>query len=104
EVLDNGPDGLLVDGRSAEGAHVLQPRAGDFSEVQYLIKNICSDAPAEQKNAVVKEYPKIEIQNGTWVNGLGQRTATDLEKYGFDIIELGNASRQNHTESLLFDL
>lgn len=104
EVLDNGPDGLLVDGRSAEGAYVLQPRAGDFSEVQYLIKNIFSDAPPEQKSAVVKEYPKIEIQNGTWVNGLGQRTATDLEKYGFDIIELGNASRQNHTESLLFDL
>jgi len=104
KVLDNSESGLLVDFITAEGAYVLQPRSGDFDEIQYLAKNIFSNAPPKQKLAVIKEYPKLEIQNGTWVNGLGSRVATDLEKYGFEIINLGNASKQNYEYSIIFDL
>lgn len=104
EVLDDGPGGLLVAGRSEEGAYILQPRSGDFSEIQYLVQNVFSDAPPVEKSEVTKEYPKLEIQNGTWVNGLAQRTATDLEKYGFDVVDIANASRQDHAETIVYDL
>jgi len=104
KVLDNSQGGLLVEGTGADGAYILQPRTGDYSEIQYLAKNIFSDAPLEQKNEVTAEKPKLEIQNGTWVNGLGQRLATDLEKFGFAITSVNNAASQNYAESTIFDL
>lgn len=104
KVLDNGPGGLLVDGRSPEGAYILEPRSGDFSEIHYLVENVFSEAPPLQKSEIVKEYPTVEIQNGTWVNGLAQRTATDLEKYGFEVVDMANASNQDHIETTVFDL
>ena len=104
KVLDNSIGGLLVDSISDDGAYVLKPRTGSFDEIQYLAQNIFTGAPPQAKKEVASEYPKIEIQNGTWVNGLGQETATDLEKYGFDILGIFNASRQNQESSVIFDL
>ncbi|PIT94110.1 hypothetical protein COU00_00680 [Candidatus Falkowbacteria bacterium CG10_big_fil_rev_8_21_14_0_10_43_11] len=104
KVLDNSSGGLLVDAAGSDGAYILQPRSGDYAEIQYLAKNIFSNAPAEQKNEIKREYAKLEIQNGTWANGLGQRTATDLEKFGFEVVGIHNASKKNYEESLIFDL
>lgn len=104
KVLDSGPNGLLADSISAEGAYVLTPRNGNFSEIQYLVKNIFSDAPVEIKKKVVSEQTSLEIRNGTWVNGLANRTALDLEKYGFKVIRLGNASQRNFQKSVVYDL
>ncbi|MFA5318131.1 MAG: LCP family protein [Patescibacteria group bacterium] len=104
KVLDNSQAGLLMDYYTEEGAYILQPRNGDFQEIQYLTKNLFNDAPPQEKKNVIQELAKIEIQNGTWVNGLGQRVATDLEKYGFEIIGLNNASKQNYEQSIIFDL
>jgi len=102
--LDNSPDGLLVDSITPDGAYVLEPRTGDFEEIQYLVKNIMTDVPPQQREAVSQEYPKLEIQNGTWVNGLAERTATDLKKFGFKIVRLDNANKQNYERSMIFDL
>ena len=104
KVLDNANGGLLVDAITPEGAYILQPRNGDYAEIQYLVKNVFSNAPPEQTSAVKQEYPALEIQNGTWINGLGQRMATDLEKFGFAVAGVHNASRQNYEESVIFDL
>jgi len=104
KVLDNSNGGLLMDYFTADGAYILQPRSGDFAEIQYLAKNLFNDAPPQDKQVVTKELSKVEIQNGTWVNGLAQRVATDLEKYGFQIINTDNASKQNYERSIIFDL
>lgn len=103
-VLDNGANGLLVDSISAEGAYILTPTSGDFSEIQYLIKNIFTDAPLEQKSKVKNEKTKIEVYNGTWINGLANKIALDLEKYSFDVIDIGNCSRQDFQSSVIYDL
>jgi len=104
KVLDNSPNGLLIDMITQDGAYILTPRSGDFAEIQYLIHNIFSDAPREYKAEVKVEEASIEIRNGTWVNGLASQVALDLEKYGFDIIRLGNCSRQNFQKSVIYDL
>jgi len=102
--LDNSPGGLLVDIIGEDGAYLLSPRSGDFSEIKYLINNIFTDAPAADKEKVKEEKATIEIRNGTWINGLANKTALDLEKYGFDIARIGNTSRQNFEKSVIYDL
>jgi len=103
-VLDNSPSGLLVDIIGLDGAYLLQPRSGDFSEIQYLINNIFADAPTTDKEKVAEEKATIEIRNGTWVNGLANQVALDLEKYGFDIVRIGNTSQKNFEKTVIYDL
>ncbi|MCD4761514.1 LCP family protein [bacterium] len=104
KVLDNSPNGLLVDMITEEGAYILTPRSGDFSEIQYFVNNIFSDAPVQIKNKVVDERATVEIRNGTWINGLASKMAVDIEKYGFIIVRIGNSSRQNFQKSVIYDL
>lgn len=103
-VLDNSPNGLLVSMITEEGAYILYPRSGDFREIEYLVHNIFSDVPIEMKKIVITEKATIEIRNGTWINGLASKTALDLEKYKFDVIRIGNSSRQNFQKSVIYDL
>ncbi len=103
-VLDNSPSGLLVDTVGLDGAYLLSPRSGDFSEIKYLVNNIFTDAPATDKEKVKEEKATVEIRNGTWINGLANKAALDLEKYGFDIVRIGNTSQQNFQKSVIYDL
>jgi len=104
KVLDNSPSGLLVDMITSDGAYILTPRSGDFAEIQYLVHNIFSDAPQKYQAQVKVEKASVEIRNGTWINGLASQTSMDLEKYGFNIIRVGNSSRQNFQKSVIYDL
>ena len=74
-VLDNSPSGLLVNTVGLDGAYLLSPRSGDFSEIKYLINNIFNDAPVNDKEKVKQEKATIEIRNGTWINGLANKAA-----------------------------
>lgn len=103
-VLDNSPSGLLVDTVGLDDAYLLSPRSGDFSEIKYLVNNIFYDAPANDKQKVKQEKATIEVRNGTWINGLANKAALDLEKYGFDIVRVGNSSQQNFEKSVIYDL
>ncbi len=104
KVLDNSPNGLLYNTINEQGAYVLLPRNGDFEEIKYLVHNIFEEAPLEKKSDVSVENATLEIRNGTWVNGLANREAVDLEKYGFDVIRIGNSSRKNFKKSTIYDL
>jgi len=104
KVLDNTPNGLLIDIRGEDGAYLLAPRSGDFAEIQYLVHNIFSDAPPEYTTKVKVEKATVEIRNGTWINGLASQKSLDLERYGFEIIRLGNSSRRDFQKSVIYDL
>jgi len=104
KVLDNSPNGLLYNKINEIGAYVLLPKSGDFEEISYFVKNIFENAPKEKKEEVLTERATIEIRNGTWINGLAGRKALDLEKYGFDVINVANSSRRNFEKSIIYDL
>lgn len=104
KVIDNSPGGLLKATINEQGAYVLLPTNGDFSEIKYLIQNIFQEPPKEEKAPIVTERTKLKILNGTWINGLANRTSMDLEKYGFDIIGVANSSRRNFDKSVIYDL
>ncbi len=103
-VLDNSPSGLLVDATGVDGAYLLTPRSGNFLEIQYLVNNIFTQAPTADKQTVTGQKATIEVRNGTWINGLANRVALDLEKYGFDIVRVGNSHQQNFQKSVIYDL
>jgi hypothetical protein len=46
----------------------------------------------------------VEVRNGTWINGLANQKAIDIESYGFDVIRVGNSSQQNFEKSVIYDL
>lgn len=104
KVLDNSPNGLLVDGRGDDGAYILTPRSGDFSEIQYLANNIFGEVPKNDTRDLANEDATVEIRNGTWINGLASRVAVDLENDGFDVVRIANSSRKNFQKSVIYDL
>ncbi len=104
KVLDNSASGLLIDTMTSDGAYVLLPRNGDFAEIQYLINNIFQAAPAGEKVKVNQEKAAVEIRNATWINGLANKVALDLEKYGFNIVRVGNSSQKDFQKSVIYDL
>lgn len=108
KVLDNSLSGLLVDGVGDNGAYILSPRSGDFSEITYAFANLFGEPPSQTNNKKNNKKPKediaVTVLNGTWVNGLGSRVAVDLEKEGITIVEIGNSSRHNFEKSVIYDL
>ncbi len=100
EVFTDDRDGLLYPSITENGAFVLLPRAGDFSEMQTVVKNIFGD-----KEEIAKEKPKrIQIQNGTKINGLALRTSQYLKNLNYQIIEIGNAPTQDYQKTVIYDL
>jgi polyisoprenyl-teichoic acid--peptidoglycan teichoic acid transferase len=104
KVIDNSAGGLLYQTINSAGEYVLLPNNGDFNEIQYLAQNIFSQPPTQTKDDVATESASLEILNGTWINGLANKSAVDLEKYGFKVIAVANSSRQNFTSSVIYDL
>jgi polyisoprenyl-teichoic acid--peptidoglycan teichoic acid transferase len=104
KVLDNSPGGLLRSTIGDSGAYLLEPKSGDYTEIQYLANHILDEAPKELKTEVVSEEVNIEVQNGTWINGLASKISVDLEKLGFHVINIKNCVRQNFQKSVIYDL
>lgn len=104
KVIDNSPNGLLYDNRTAEGAYILSPRSGDFTEIQYFVNNIFSEGSPREKTEIVDDGAAIEVRNGTWINGLASQKAMDLEKYGFKVVRIGNSSKKDFSKSVIYDL
>jgi LCP family protein required for cell wall assembly len=98
-VFDDSPDGLLQASLTADGAFVLTPKAGDFSELQAVVHNVFNpDQPAKLRPQ------KVEIQNGTRVNGLAYDVSLYLQSLGFNVIKTGNAPTQDYARTVVYDL
>lgn len=98
-VFDDSPDSLLYSTLTEEGAFVLQPKSGDFSELQLITKNIFDP------EKIAEARPKrIEIQNGTKINGLAYRTSEYLQSLGYQIIKISNAPTQDYQKTVIYKL
>ncbi len=111
KVLSDAPDGLLISGKGENGAYILTPRSGNFSEVRNLVQNIFAAsstteaimAPVKQIARITDEA-KVVILNGTWISGLAGKTAVALEQSGFIISKTGNAPERNYTQTTVYSL
>jgi len=98
-VLENGDTGPLY-ATNIGGAYLLLPRDMSFYQVQQMVKDIFEPAQV----AKAKEKIKVEVQNGTKIEGLAYQTSLALRNKGFEVIKIGNAQQQNYEKTVIYDL
>jgi polyisoprenyl-teichoic acid--peptidoglycan teichoic acid transferase len=97
-VLDDSPGGYLFSGiSSVDGAYILQPRTGDFQQLQILASNMLDD------NRFKGEGPSIVVQNGTTIPNLASTIESELANFGVRPLAIGNADRPVFTNTVLYD-
>ena len=96
-VIDNSENGLLTNVTGENGAYLLVPKAGDFSEVKNLAKNIFN------QNEIVKEGAKIAIKNATRTAGLAKIKAEELEILKYNIVNVDNYPQKDLKETIIYD-
>jgi len=108
KVLSDAPDGLLVSGKGQDGAYILTPRSGNFSEIKSLVQNIFestnSVVPAPETIEPITDNARVFIANGTWITGLAGKTSSTLEEYQFKVVGTGNAVERNYEQTVIYDL
>ncbi|MFH1187933.1 MAG: LCP family protein, partial [bacterium] len=97
QILDVSPENYLYEG-IVGGAYVLQPKAGDWSDLQFLAANIF-DA-----TLTAKEEAMIEVLNGTKSAGLALNTGIVLQNFGYDVIRMRNSVDQTYQKTVIYDL
>jgi LCP family protein required for cell wall assembly len=104
--LSDAPDGLLVSTISSEGAYILVPVSGNFTQIKNFIRDIFGTEVINKETPIepITETATVNVKNGTWVTGLAGITAEELKSLGFTITETGNAPERNYSETVVFDL
>lgn len=95
-VLDNSPEGLLKDG-NINGAYVLQPRSGNYKEIQALAHSIFTEP------YIMKEKARIEIQYQGKNSALGKQIEERLKEFGYNIVSVVQAPAGNYPETTITD-
>ncbi len=111
---NNGP----LEAANYNGAFVLEPKVEDFSELKFIAKNIFApdlvyERPTEEESGLprvtlenpvqAKDAATIEIQNGTFVNGLARATQEKLSSLEYEIVSIGNAASRDYAETIIYD-
>lgn len=117
KVLSDDKEGPLQ-AANYNGAFVLEPKVENFEELKFIAKNIFSpdlsyERPAEEENGLprvvlpspvpAKDKATVEIQNGTFVNGLARATQEKLAALGYEIVAIGNAAERNYENTVIYD-
>jgi len=82
---------------NVHGQSVLVPSAGDFSEIQAYVRTLMVDS------YIKSEAAKVSVLNGTTQAGLARETADLLRSYGYDVVNVDNASNQKYTQTVIFN-
>jgi LCP family protein required for cell wall assembly len=97
QILDTSPENYLFES-IVGGAYVLQPKAGDWSDLRFLAANIFDQTLTAKENAT------IEVLNGTKSTGLALNTGLVLQNFGYDVIRMRNAKDQTYKKTVIYDL
>ncbi len=107
-VLNDAPNNYLVASRGEDGAFILLPKTGNFSDIRSLVSNIF---PEQVESRIISEPIKaisgtssIAVLNGTWVTGLAGRNSAIAKQAGFEVLEIANAPERNFSKTVIYDL
>ncbi|KKR04881.1 MAG: hypothetical protein UT32_C0025G0015 [Parcubacteria group bacterium GW2011_GWC2_39_14] len=105
-VLDDSPQGLLTSTFGVDGAYLLIPKQNDWSKIRSAIDNIFEQSTEEtpQTASAPKDPLRIEIQNGTEIAGLAAQAADLIEREGYTVTKIGNATERGRTRTVIYDL
>lgn len=94
KVLDTSAEGPL-EGFS-NGGYYLQPKTGNWKEIQRIAHEIFTDPYLSEENA------RLEVLNGTTQVGMGKEVSDTLISYGYNVINLDTAD-ENYENTILYD-
>jgi len=84
--------------REVSGQMLIIPH-WDGNLVKEVIRQTLATLTRDVREQVREYTLTVEVLNGTAVNGLAGRTAEMLRSFGYDVISIGNADRNNYEET-----
>jgi len=109
EVLDNGPDSVLVD-KLVNSAYVLLPKNNDWTLLRRTAEDLFENAEMADPTEAPPPPPEervdaaVEIRNGNGTSGVAREAAGQLSQYGFRITKIGNADSFDYEQTVIYDL
>ncbi len=107
-VIQDGPNEPLF-ATNINGAYLLLPKDMSFSKLKQMVRDVFGPAEtvkiSDSTNTKTKEPEqiKLEIQNGTKIEGLAYKTYISLKGNGYEIVKYGNAQVQNYNKTVIYD-
>ncbi len=88
--FDLASNSILEETRGLDGAYLLRPKGGDYSLLARTAADIFNDGHVIANTAPVR----VEVLNSTKTSGLAAKAAELLNKEGFQILRVSNATTQ----------
>ncbi|MCL2380241.1 MAG: LCP family protein [Treponema sp.] len=90
------------DVREVSGQELLFPH-WNGSLIREVVSHTMKTLSQTAESGMVDRVFTVEVLNGTTVTGLAGRTAEILEDFGYNVIFIGNADRNDHDRTLIID-
>jgi anionic cell wall polymer biosynthesis LytR-Cps2A-Psr (LCP) family protein len=88
--------------REISGQTLLFPYY-DGSLIKEIIRQSLGSLTRQTEGSLSERVFTVEVLNGTLVNGLAGRTAELLRGFGYDVISIGNAGRNDYEKTEIID-
>ncbi|MCL2374061.1 MAG: LytR C-terminal domain-containing protein, partial [Treponema sp.] len=88
--------------RDVSGQPLVFPHA-DGNLIREVVRHTVAGLTRTAEDGIIDRAFTVEILNGTTITGLAGRTAELLEDFGYHVISVGNADRNDHDRTLIID-
>ena len=88
--------------REVSGQQLIIPH-WDGNLIKEIVRQTLGGLVRSAENSMGDRVFTVEVLNGTTVNGLAGRTAELFRGFGYDIIDVGNADRNDYEKTLIID-
>ena len=88
--------------REVSGQMLIIPH-WDGNLVKEVVRQTLGTLTREIEDYFSERTLTVEVLNGTVINGLAGRTAEMLRSFGYDIISIGNADRNNYESTVIIN-
>ena len=88
--------------REVSGQPLIIPH-WDGNLIKEIVRQTLGGLVRSAENSLGDRVFTVEVLNGTAVNGLAGRTAELFRGFGYDIIDIGNADRNDYEKTLIVD-
>jgi anionic cell wall polymer biosynthesis LytR-Cps2A-Psr (LCP) family protein len=86
--------------REVSGQMLIIPH-WDGNLIKEIVRQTLGTLTREIEDHLIERTLTVEVLNGTAVNGLAGRTAEMLRSFGYDVISIGNADRNNYDSTVV---
>ena len=86
--------------REVSGQMLIIPHY-DGNLVKEVVRQTLGTLTREIEDHLIERTLTVEVLNGTAINGLAGRTAEMLRSFGYDVISISNADRNNYDNTLI---